>query len=292
MMAAPMELKQIKVIIISDGTGETATSVARAAMPQFEGKDVFFTRYKNVRDETRIDSIFKKAAMEHDVIIYTIVSAKLREYIKKIARKKTMRTIDLLGPILTAFSNVLGQGPREGPGLLHKVDDEYFNRMSSMEFTINHDDGQNLKSLHLADVVLIGASRTSKTPLSIYLSQHGIKVANIPLIYGVSLPRELFDIDQRKIFALAIEPAALKEIRKKRLDQLGVGGGGAKAARSREYTDTYADEEKILQEIQWTYDIFKSKKWPVLNVTNRALEETAADIIKLINRRKNNPFKK
>ena len=168
------------------------------------------------------------------------------------------------------------------PGLLHQVNDEYYNRVAAMEFTLNHDDGRNVESLHLADVILVGVSRTSKTPLSVYLSHKGLKVVNIPIIEGTDLPKELYEVDQRKIFALTIDAPALEEIRKKRLDRLGAV----------EHTGNYANQKNVTKELEWANNIFsKNKRWPVFNVTDKALEETAAEILKLINMRKNNIFK-
>jgi len=273
---------KLKVIIISDGTGETATAISRAIMTQFPDKDVYFTRFKNVRKEDQIDAIFNEAAIHHDLILYTIVSVDLREYIGIQARNKHVRAIDLIGPAITEFSNYFEQEPTSKPGMLHSVNDEYFKRVAAMEFTLNHDDGRNLETLKLADVILLGISRTSKTPLSVYLSQMSIKVVNIPMIPGSSLPENLFDIDQRKIFALTIDPDALYEIRKNRLDKLGAG----------KHTGNYATKDKVLEEVEWANAIFKeNKRWPVINVTDKALEETAAEIKKLIDMRKNNIFK-
>ncbi len=274
--------EKLKVIIISDGTGETATALCRAAMIQFKSKDVYFTRYKNIRKRTQIDSIFTEAAIHHDLIVYTIVQYDLREHIADLSRTKHVRSLDLLGPTLTAFSNYFDQEPSQLPGLLHEVNDEYFKRVAAMEFTINHDDGRNIDSLHLADVVLLGISRTSKTPLSIYLAHKGLKIVNIPIISHQDLPEGLFKIDQRKIFALTIDSDALTEIRQKRLGRLG----------AQSHTGNYADQLKVTEEVLWADSIFESnKRWPVFNVTNKALEETAAEILKLINMRKNNIFK-
>jgi regulator of PEP synthase PpsR (kinase-PPPase family) len=193
-----------------------------------------------------------------------------------------VRTLDLIGPALTAFSNYFNQEPMSEPGLLRAVNDEYYKRVEAMEFTLNHDDGRNLASLHLADVILVGVSRTSKTPLSVYLSQHGIKVVNIPMIKDQPLPAELMEVDQRKIFALTIDPDSLSEIRKNRLQRLGAD----------RHQGEYAEHNKIVEEIEWANNIFKeNKRWPVFNVTDKALEETAADIMKLLNMRKNNIFK-
>jgi len=277
------EIQGLKIIIISDGTGETATAISRAVMAQFKDREVFFTRYKNIRTTEQIDAIFEEAALNHDLIIHTIVSGKLREYISDLSRTKHVRTLDLIGPALTAFSNFFNQEPSSTPGLLHAVNDDYYKRVEAMEFTLNHDDGKNLNSLHLADVILVGVSRTSKTPLSVYLSQHGVKVVNIPMIKDQALPEELFEVDQRKIFALTINPDALSGIRKNRLQRLG----------AEKHQGDYAQESKIVEEIEWANQIFReNKKWPVFNVTDKALEETAADILKLLNMRKKNIFKK
>lgn len=272
----------MKIIVISDGTGETATAISRAAMTQFKDKDVYFTRYKNVRSKEQIDAIFNEAAIHHDLIVHTIVSGEMREYIHQLTRKKHVRALDLIGPVLTSFANYFEQEPSSTPGLLYEVNDEYFNRVAAMEFTLNHDDGKNLESLHLADVVLVGISRTSKTPLSIYLSLNGLKVVNVPLIYGSDVPKSLFEIDQRKIFALTIDVSALTQIRTNRLNRLGAG----------EHQGGYALEDKISEEIEWANSIFKeNKRWPVFNVTDKALEETSSEILKLIGMRKNNVFK-
>jgi regulator of PEP synthase PpsR (kinase-PPPase family) len=276
------QVKKLKIIIISDGTGETATAITRATMTQFPDKEVFFTRYKNVRTTEQIDSIFLEAAIHHDLVIFTIVKAELRRYIGELGRTKHVRILDLLGPALTTFSNYFEQEPSAEPGLLHMVNDDYFNRVAAMEFTLNHDDGRNLESLHLADVILLGISRTSKTPLSLYLSLNGLKTVNVPMIFGTPLPKELFAIDQRKIFALTIAAEKLLEIRKNRLTRLGAEA----------HTGDYADQQKIIAEVEWANAIFKeNKRWPVFDVTDKAIEETAADILKLINMRKNNIFK-
>jgi len=251
-------------------------------MTQFPDKDVYFTRFKNVRDKEQIKSIFDEAAIHHDLVIYTIVSSEIRDYISEISRQKHVRSLDLMGPVLTTFSNYFEQEPKAIPGLLHQVNNEYFDRVAAMEFTLNHDDGRNLNTLHLADVILVGISRTSKTPLSVYLSQHGIKVVNVPIIPGTELPKELFEIDQRKIFALTIDPDALSNIRRNRLTKLG----------AEQHTGNYADDGKVTEEIEWASEIYKNnKRWPIFNVTNKALEETASDIMKLLSMRKNNIFK-
>jgi regulator of PEP synthase PpsR (kinase-PPPase family) len=273
--------KKLKVIIISDGTGETATGMTRAAITQFKDREVFLTRYKNVRTQDHIDAIFQEATIHHDMVVYTIVDRELRKYINDKAIKEKVRCVDLLGPLLGQFANVFESEPDYQPGLLHAVDDKYFQKVAAVEFTLNHDDGRNLSTLEEADVVLVGISRTSKTPLSIYLSMEGIKVVNVPIIMGMPLPEEVFKIDQRKIFGLTIDPEALHEIRKNRLTRLGVDNDG-----------DYAEMSKVSEEIEWANNIFsENKRWPIFNVTGKALEETAAEILKLLSMRKVNRFK-
>lgn len=273
---------KLKVIVISDGTGETASAITRAAMTQFQDKEIFFTRYKNIRTKEQIDAIFQEAAIHHDIVVYTIVSVELRAYIAELSKRDHVRSVDVMGPLLTTFSNFFEAEPNYQPGLLHAVNDQYFKRVAAIEFTLNHDDGRNINSLEEADVVLVGISRTSKTPLSMYLSLEGIKTVNVPIVMGVPLPEKLFQVDQRKIFGLTIDPDELFRIRKNRLSRLGLSNDEG----------DYADIAKVTEEIEWANRIFsENKRWPVFNVTGKALEETAAEIIKLLNMRKVNRFK-
>jgi [pyruvate, water dikinase]-phosphate phosphotransferase / [pyruvate, water dikinase] kinase len=273
--------RSLKIIVISDGTGETATQIVRAVMTQFSCPDIFFTRYKNVRDLERLEIIFQEAAVHHDLIVYTIVEENLRNMVTKLGQDFGVRTIDILGPSLQEFSVYFNQRPKSAPGLLYAVDENYFKRVAAMEFTLNNDDGKNIESLQAADVILVGVSRTSKTPLSVYLSQHGIKVVNIPLIQGTQIPETLFEVDQKKIFALTIDPQALIEIRKNRLSRLG-----------QEKTGDYATAENVLNEVEWANDLFKQhRRWPVFDVTNKAIEEIAAEIMRILRMRNENFFK-
>ena len=275
------EKKNLKVIIISDGTGETAKSMTRAAITQFQSKEIFFTRYKNVRSKEHIDAIFQEAALNHDMVVFTIVSPELRSYVHQISKRDHVRSVDLLGPLLSSMANVFETEPEYQPGLLHAVNDRYYEKVAAVEFTLNHDDGRNLASLDECDIVLVGISRTSKTPLSIYLSLEGLKVVNIPIILNMPLPENLFKIDQRKIFGLTIDPDALREIRQNRLSNLGTNAKG-----------DYADSRKVVEEIEWANKLFEqNRRWPVFNVTNIALEETASEIIKLLQMRSRNRFK-
>ena len=196
-------MEQLKIFVLSDGTGETAKSVTKAALTQFNQGDVSdCTIYKNIRKPEQVDAIIKEASIHKALIVHTIVNKEIRDYTIQNSLKEKVRSVDLIGPVLTTFANVIGEQPINTPGLLHAVNDNYFKRISAIEFTLNHDDGKNVIGLDECDVILVGISRTSKTPLSIYLSMEGLKVINIPLIKGMILPEELFKVDQRKVFAL------------------------------------------------------------------------------------------
>jgi regulator of PEP synthase PpsR (kinase-PPPase family) len=261
-----------RIIILSDGTGETAAQMTKAAMVQFSNQRVSFTRYKNVRHESQIEAICEDAAVDRDLIIYTLVSPQLRAFLGTQAREKNIPCVDLLGPLLVGLASHFGYEPRAIAGLLHDVNEAYFHRIEAMEYTIAHDDGRDVTGLEKADLVILGISRTSKTPLSMYLSHQGWRVANIPLIHGFEVPEEVYKIDQRRVIGLTIDSQDLAQIRRARLERLGQDKGGE-----------YADPDKVNEEIEYASQIFRrNRRWPVFNVTGKALEETASEIIKLM----------
>lgn len=271
--------REHRIIIVSDGTGETAAQMTKAAMVQFSNYNVFFTRYKNVRNEAQIEAICEDAAVNKDLMIYTLVSPQLRAFLLNQAREKSIPCVDLLGPLLAGLASHFGYEPRAIAGLLHDVNEQYFKRIEAMEYTIAHDDGRDLTGLEKADLIILGISRTSKTPLSMYLSHQGWRIANIPLIHGFEIPQEIHQIDQRRIVGLTIDPESLATIRRARLERLGQDQGGE-----------YADIEKVNQEIDYANELFRrNRKWPVFNVTGKALEETASEIIKLMASRRLTP---
>lgn len=274
-----MDSAEKRIIIISDGTGETASQMIKAAMVQFENRSTHFTRYKNVREKQQIEAICDDAAVQKNLIVFTIVSPDLREFLVQRCWEKDIPTVDLLGPLLLGLGNYFEYKPKMVAGLLRNINESYFNRIDAMEYTIAHDDGKNLTRLEDADLVILGISRTSKTPISIYLSHHGWRVANIPLIDGFDIPLELKKLDQRKIVGLTIDPEELSRIRRARLERLGQERGGE-----------YADLDKVHSEVEFANDLFrKNRKWAVFNVTGKAIEETAAEIIKLLSSRNLGP---
>ena len=265
-----------RIILVSDGTAETASAIIKAALVQFNDTRTSFTRYKNVRSEAQIDAICDDAAVAKDLIVFTIVSMELRDYFVRKAREKVVPVVDLLGPLLGSLASYFQYQPQFTAGLLHNVNDRYFERIDAMEYTIAHDDGRDLTNLELADLIILGISRTSKTPLSMYMSHQGWRVCNVPIIKGFQVPEELTRIDQKKIVGLTIDPDDLAKIRRARLQRLGTAQGGE-----------YADLDRVADEIDYANEIFrKNRRWPVFNVTGKALEETASEIIKLMSSRK------
>lgn len=273
-----------KVYIVSDGTGETAAQMVKAAMVQFANQfsaeqDIYISRHKNMREKAQIESICEEAAEAKALIVYTIVSPTIRTILAEQANLRGVVCVDLIGPLLAGLAGHFGYEPKSIAGLLHNVNEAYFKRIDAMEFTISQDDGRDLSRLVEADLVVLGISRTSKTPLSMYLSQQGWKVVNIPLIHGFEVPKEVFEIDQRKVICLTIDPENLTTIRRNRLSRLGQRSGGE-----------YADPDKVNEEIAYADEIFKkNRKWAVFNVTGKALEETAAEIIRLMASRRLTP---
>jgi regulator of PEP synthase PpsR (kinase-PPPase family) len=274
------EIKR-SIFIISDGTGETASQMVRAGLVHYASHDVNIVKCKNVRTEAQVEPLIEDVASKNGILVFTVVSKALRKYILDLAAQKNVPAIDLLGPLLMGFDGFFGnQSTSPQAGLLHTVDEKYFKRIEAIEYTVKHDDGKSLSALTEADIILVGISRTSKTPLSIFLSHKGFKVANIPLVLNQPLPEELFTVDQRKVVGLLIDADTLLRIRRKRLEKFGQDPGSE-----------YANREHIFKEIDYATEIYKkNRRWPVFNVTDRALEETAAEILRIIGTRMDLPI--
>lgn len=264
------------VYIVSDSTGETAATMVRAALVQYKNININIVRYKNIRTENQVDSLLESALQQHAIIIYTIANQKLRMRLNEAAGRQGLPTFDLLGPLLdelNRYFEVDSHNPETG--VLRAVNEKYFRRIEAIEYTVKHDDGKDLSDLSNADILLVGISRTSKTPLSIFLSHKGWKVVNIPLVLNQPIPEQVFKVDQRRVVGLTIDPQSLHKIRRNRLEKFGQDPGGE-----------YASHQHILDEISYADEIFKkNRRWPVFNVTERALEETAAEIVRLISSR-------
>ncbi len=264
------------VYLISDSTGETAATMIRAALVHYTQQDIQLVRCKNIRNEEQLEPLIEDAFERKAVVVYTVVSPQMRQKIRTACNEKAIPHIDLLGPVLEVLDTYFGvatSAPQVGK--LRAVDDSYFKRIEAIEFTVKHDDGKSLSQLEKADIILVGISRTSKTPLSIFMSHKGYKVANVPLVLNTPLPEELFKVDQRKIVGLIIDIESLQRIRKNRLEKFGQDPGGE-----------YASLSHIAQEIEYAHALYKqNKRWPVFNVTDRALEETATEILRIVGAR-------
>lgn len=259
------------IFVVSDGTGETADRVTRAALRQFEGTKVQVHQFPNVVDRVTLERILKQAALQQAFVVTSLVSAEQRVFANELAKAYRILQVDVLGNVITGLSGWLDTAPTNLPGLMHRADEAYFRRIEAVEFTVKVDDGKEPRMLKQADIILVGVSRTSKTPLSVFLAYKGYKVANVPLVLDRDPPKELWEVDQRRVFALLIDPDSLEGIRKQRLRTMRVGG-----------MTNYGQIDYILAELEFAQQLFrKNRQWPVINVTQKALEETAGTIVSL-----------
>lgn len=250
--------------------------MVRAAVVQYRDKEIQIVKSRNVRTTEQLESLVDDVASRAGLLIHTLASESMRLKVAELAKQKKIIHVDLLGPLLHGLSEYLGDTKAsEQAGLLRAVDDKYYKRIEAIEYTVKHDDGKSLAGIKDADIVLVGISRTSKTPLSIFLSHKGWKVANVPLVLNQPLPEELFEVDQKKVVGLIIDADSLHRIRRKRLEKFGQDPGSE-----------YASMSHIMKEIDYALDIYKkNKRWPVFNVTDRALEESASEIVRFVSSR-------
>jgi regulator of PEP synthase PpsR (kinase-PPPase family) len=267
-----LEHKEI-VYIISDSVGETAELVVKAVATQFNGGYVEIRRNPNVEDFEDIEDVLIMAAQSNSIIAYTIVIPTLKEYLDKRAREEDITAVDLLNPLIDAFTHKFSKGPKHQPKLMRQLDDDYFRKIEAIEFAVKYDDGRDPRGILFADIVLVGVSRTSKTPLSMYLAHKRFKVANVPLVPEVPPPEELYKIPRNKCVGLIITPDKLNIIRKERLKNLGLTSEA-----------NYASFERILEELDYAEKIMKRIGCPVINVSNKAVEETADYILDVLKR--------
>jgi len=258
------------IYIISDSIGETAELVARAAASQFNGGSVDVRRVPYVNDPEEIPEIVEEAAAFHSFIAYTLVQPELREMLVKEAAKYNIITVDILTPMLDALIMFLGTSPKLEPGLVRKMDEEYFRKVEATEFAVKYDDGKDPRGILKADIVILGVSRTSKTPLSMYLANKQIKAANVPLVPEVAPPEEIFKLPPYKVVGLTIRPSSLNEIRRERLKTLGLTSDA-----------DYASMERILKELEYAESIMRKAGCSVIDVSNKAVEETASRVLEI-----------
>jgi regulator of PEP synthase PpsR (kinase-PPPase family) len=264
-----------RIDILSDSTGETAEKVVRAAMLQFPQSGGSLRLHTRVRTREAVRPVLENAAKDGALVVFTVVSPELREYIHAQSYELKVEAVDLIGSLIGKLGLFLDQQPINTPSGMLPLTEEYFRRIEALEFAVKSDDGKEPRNFKKADLVLCGVSRTSKTPLSTLLAQRGLKVANYPIVPGVRIPPELDEAPQDRVVGLTIEVDQLVEIRKARLEQLGMPKDAG-----------YGLRDQIRQELDYARLVFaKHPSWPVIDVTGRAVEETAVVVLESLKER-------
>jgi hypothetical protein len=258
------------ILAISDATGETAEQSGKAALAQFGSVEHGAVRVlPNVLDLRALEEAVLEAKRTGALLVYTLVGPELRENIKDLAQAHRVVAIDLLGPLIRRLATHLGRDPYSVPGLGHELSEEYFRRIEAVEFAVSHDDGKRPRNLPDAEIVLVGISRTSKTPLSNHIAQRGYKVANVPIVLDVPLPREMDLVDPKRVFALTIDPPVLMRIRETRMENLRMPPDS-----------NYGDLAHIRSEIEYANRIIaEHPDWTVIDMSRKAVEEAASTVV-------------
>ncbi len=259
------------LFVVSDSMGETAQLVAKAVLSQFPEGNVGLRRFSHIETPEAAVEVMKAARDQPTLIIFTVIIPEVREIIRSKAELNGIHLVDIMGPALAGLEEITGGPALLEPGLIHKLDEQYFMRVEAVEFAVNHDDGKNPHGYRNADVVLLGVSRSSKTPVSMYLANRSLKVANLPLVPEVATPPELHRIPARKIVGLTISPPKLVGIRKLRVRAMGVQG-----------ESNYTDVHRIQEELMYAERLYSELGCEVLDITDRAVEETAAMVMELV----------
>lgn len=266
--------------LVSDSTGGTLNSVVKACLAQFEGVEVEQHFWPLVRTQGQLQQAVDAMRLHHQkcIVLYTLVDDALARALEKHCQIMGVPVLSILQPALDFMSRYFGQESLAEPGLQHRLNTEYFQRMDAVDYALHHDDGQkNTRELTMADVILVGVSRTSKTPTCVYLANRGVKAANIPFVPGIPFSEDVLMLKKPMFVALTIAPERLVDIRRNRLKQLG-----------QERETDYLDPEKVRDEIREARRFYAAHDWPVIDVTRRSVEETAAEILSLLEKRREN----
>ena len=261
-----------EIFLISDSTGETIDRIFTALKAQFKDFSYKTQQFSFTRTENQISEILKEAkTKKNTIILYTLVDQKLALFLNELSKKNNIPCFGVLGELIENFSKILNKQSLNIPSRQHKLNEEYYERVEAIQFTMRHDDGNDVKDIEESDIILLGVSRTSKTPTSIYLANRGYKTSNIPLVNENSIPEKIKK-NKKKIcvVGLTTDPERLIDLRKNRLRSL----------KENEKTD-YTNLKKISEEVKTARKTFKKYKWPVIDVTRKSVEETAASIIKI-----------
>lgn len=260
--------------VVSDSTGETAERVVRAALLQFPQPGVAIRLHTRIRTDVMVRPILERAAQEGSLVVFTVVDPELREFIHTLSYELKVEAMDVIGSLIGKLSQYLDRQPINTPSGMLPLSEEYFRRIEAVEFAVKSDDGKEPRNFRKADIVLVGVSRTSKTPLSTLLAQRGLKVANMPVVLGMQLPPELRQAPQERIIGLTIALDQLCEIRQARLQQLGMPS-----------ETNYALREHVREELEFAQQLFTEQGWSVVDVTGRAIEESAVIILETLKER-------
>ncbi|MBE2974812.1 pyruvate, water dikinase regulatory protein [Priestia megaterium] len=260
--------------VISDSVGETAELVVKAASSQFNMTDFVIKRVPYVEDIATLSEVVSVAKMNNAIIGFTLVKPEMREFLIQEASKNGVEVFDIIGPLIDKIQSSYQLSPRYEPGMARKLDEDYFKKVEAIEFAVKYDDGRDPRGILRADIVLIGVSRTSKTPLSQFLAHKRLKVANVPIVPEVDPPEELFDVSPEKCIGLTISPEKLNDIRKERLKSLGLNDKAI-----------YANIGRIKEELEFFQGIVDKIGCEVVDVSNRAVEETAGIILNTIKKK-------
>jgi [pyruvate, water dikinase]-phosphate phosphotransferase / [pyruvate, water dikinase] kinase len=267
-------MTRLHLHLVSDSTGETLEAMAKAGLAQFEGVEAIKHFWPMVRSEGHLNRVMEEIGKRPGLVLYTLVNGAVRARLEFCCRTLGLPAVSALDPVMEGFSRVLGQEATHKPGRQHMMDAAYFARVDAIQFTIAHDDGQGADEWEEADIVLAGVSRSSKTPTSIYLANRGYKVANIPLVPESPPPPHLYELQRPLVVGLTTSPERLIAIRRNRLLAMG----------SAPETD-YVDPEVVAKEVAFARRLFADNDWPVIDVTRRSIEEAAAAIINLHQKR-------
>ena len=260
-----------QIFVVSDATGATAELVVRAALAQFQVAEVEIRRLPNIRTVGEVRRAIETAQASKGIIVHTLVSEELRQAVLREGRERGVEIIDLIGPLLLRLSDQLRIPPLMQPGLFRQLGQEYLHRIEAIEYTFKHDDGQDPLSLDRAEIVFVGVSRTSKTPLSLYLAGKGWRVANVPVILHLPLPGRLMTIDQGRIVGLIVGVERLVELRRARLER-----------KLAPVAEAYARLEDVRVELSYSRSLFRKAGWPVIDMTSKSIEEAASEVLTLV----------
>jgi len=258
------------IFLLSDSTGETVERVVRAALSQFRNVDYQLHLLNRLRTRQYVQRALDDVLEVKGIVVYTLVDSALAQLVRGWGEEHGITTLDLITPLLFKLSEFLLVAPRQEPGLQYQLDADYYKRIEAVNFTVQHDDGQGVSAIAKADLILVGISRTSKTPLSMYLAHRGYKTANVPLVMGIEPPAELKEVDQKKIIGLLIDPNRLIEIRRERLRSMG------HTERS-----SYCDFDRVEEEMTFCRRLYRANPdWLVIDVTRKSVEESASEILR------------